>query len=76
MARKISVEDLMNEGLTKAQAERVVTTLSKPKPRAVFYKFKATEEQVVDVAKAFPDLQFSPRYDPRPARAKAKGKKK
>ena len=74
MARKITVEDLIEEGLTKAQAERVVKTLSKPKPRAVFYKFKATEEQVVEVAKAFPELEFSPRYDPRPP--KAKGKKK
>jgi len=74
MARKITVEDLTEEGLTKAQAERVVKTLSKPKPRAVFYKFKATEEQVVEVAKAFPHLEFSPRYDPRPA--KGKGKKK
>lgn len=72
MARKITVEDLVGEGLTKAQAERVVKTLSKPKPRAVFYKFKATEEQVIEVAKAFPGLEFTPRYDPRPAKPKKK----
>lgn len=62
MARKITIEDLTAEGLTDAQAKRIVKTLSERKPRAVFYMFKATKEQIIEVANAFPMLEFSPRY--------------
>ena len=50
MARKITIEELEAENLNA------------PRPRRVFWMFKATEEEATEVAAAFPDLPFRKRY--------------
>ena len=65
MARKVSVEDLTNDGVEETEAKRIVAKLNKPKPRVITWIFKCTEKEVVKVAKAFPQFQFEKRYKPR-----------
>lgn len=62
MARKITVEELIAEGIPKAKAVKIVENLSAPRPRRVYWMFKATEEEATEVAAAFPDLPFRKRY--------------
>lgn len=62
MARKVSVEDLTNEGVEETEAKRIVAKLNKPKPRVITWVFKATELEAAKVAKSFPSIQFAKRY--------------
>ena len=52
MARKMTVQELMQEGVTKEQAERIVERVSKPLPREIVWCFKGTEEVAAKVSKA------------------------
>ena len=63
--RAITVDDLVAEGISEAEAKRIVKNLKKPKPRRIYWMFKATEKVAAKVAKAFPELTFGKRYHPR-----------
>jgi len=65
MPRKVTVEFLVEQGVPRAKAEQIVREHEKPQPRVVFWQFKATEKQAKEVARAFPDLEFSKRHPKR-----------
>jgi hypothetical protein len=52
MARKITVEDLVGQGVPKDQAQRIVDKLTKPAPREIWWQFKATEEVAAKIVKS------------------------
>ena len=52
MARKITVEDLVKEGVPEAQAKRIVVKMTQPAPREIWWQFKATEEVAAKALKA------------------------
>lgn len=65
MARKITVEALVQEGVPRDKATAIVTKLNTPLPKIVTWQFKATQKQAEEVARAFPKLEFEKRYKPR-----------
>lgn len=70
MARKITVQDLIAEGVEPKEAQRIVDKLNAPKPKVITWQFKATPEQLAQVAKTFPNMKFEKRYKSRQAPAK------
>ena len=65
MARQVTVDDLIAQGIDEDKAKLIVKNLKKPKPRRIYWMFKATEKDAAAVAKAFSDLTFEKRYLPR-----------
>jgi len=70
MARQITVEELMAGGFSRVDAERAVKISKEPKPRLIFWKFKATVKDAAKVAEAFPKLIIEKRFTPRSEKEK------
>ena len=75
MARKLTVAELVAEGVSEAKAKRIVAIQNIPKPRVITFQFKAMPAQAAEVAKAFPDLNFEKRYKPRKPKSQPLSKK-
>jgi len=56
--RKLTIEDLVAQGVTQAQATKVVAGLTRPAPREIAWVFKATEEVAAKAAKVLADANI------------------
>lgn len=65
MARKLTYDDLIEEGVDQATAEALLQKQNEPKPKVVWWQFHATQEVAEEVATAFPDLIVEKRYKTR-----------
>lgn len=70
---KVTPEELMEVfGLSREEAEEKAAVMNAPKPRLIWWQFKATEADAAEVAAAFPHLQIVKRYAMNKARRQRK----